>query len=252
MSSLPDPKGFTDHKTSYIAVRPQQSEKSYDLQEIHNKFMEARDRVDEKILVKQGNELIDYKFYMSTPRSTAAKYLFGYSQRDNSFTIHLKDKDEVVQTIAIRSSIDKEGNSVKWKTLGSKKFIPYKIEDDFVFLFSGMAEIVIMEMLGLSYIGIQADGMARHLPEELKELTDGKTIVVLQDNDKSFREIVPKIKNFFKRSEVLVIDFERVLNRELSHGYDFRDFCNEIKDAKKVMERLEIEIICLQDKSHVR
>jgi hypothetical protein len=247
MSNLPDPKGFTKHKTSYVAAMPKESIKSYDLQEIHDNFMKGRETVSEEILVKQGNELINGLFYLSTPNPKAAKHLFGYSYKDNSVTIHLKDKEGVVQTVAIRQSGD-----VKWKTYGSKKFIPYRIEDDFIFLYSGMAETAIIEMLGLSYIGIQADGMVRHLPEELKELTADKTIIVLQDNDSSFREIVPKIKEFFSRSEVLVIDFERVLNRELKHGYDFRDFCNEIKDAKKVMEFLEIEIICLQDVSHVR
>lgn len=247
MSSLPDPKDFSEHKTVYAATRPKESEKSYDIKKIHKNFMENRKIVDPAVLIKKGNELIDYHFYKSTPHPAAAKDLFGYSDRDDSPTIHLTDKEGNIQTVAVR-----ESRGVKWRTYGSKKFIPYEIDDDFIFLFSGMAEIVIMKMLGLSYIGIQADGMVKHLPEELKELTEGKTIIVLQDNDKSFRDIIPEIKSFFRKSEVMVMDFERILDRELKHGYDFRDFCNEIKDAKKVMERLEIEIICLQDQSHVR
>jgi len=252
MSSLPDPKEFTGHKATYIASRPKESNKSYDLQNIHNIFIEARGKIPVEVLVEQGNKLIDYNFYKTTPYPAAAKDLFGYSDKDQSFSIHLKDKDGSVKAIAVRSSLDKDGQPVKWKTYGSKKFIPYEIEDDFVFLFSGMGELVIMKMLGLSYVMLQADGMVRHIPLELEELCKEKTIIVLQDNDSSFRKIVPEIQRHFKRSEVLVIDFERVLDRELKHGYDFRDFCNEIKDAKQVMERLEIEIVCLQDKTHVR
>ncbi len=254
MSKLPNPQDFNSHNLNYAAATPAQkpSSKGYNLENLHTTFKNSIKTIDEKILVKQGNELIDYKFYMSTPHPAAAKHLFGYSNRDDSFTIHLKDRSDVTQAVAVRESVDHKGDRVKWKTFGSKKFTPYNIEDDFIFFYSGMAEIAIMKMMGLSYIGIQSDSMVKHLPLELKALTAGKTIVVLQDNDESFRKIVPQIQGFFRGAKVLVLDFEMMLNRELKHGYDFRDFCNQTKDAKEVMNRLEIEIICLQDKSHVR
>ena len=251
--TLPDPKGFAAHKTEYIAAHPKETATpSYNLKEKHRSFREDLFRADKATIRKQSNELVNYTFFKSCPYQDRIKGLFGYCRHYESVTVHLTDKEGNPIAIAVRSWIDEKGKPQKWKTYGSKKYIPYKIEDDFIFLYSGMAETIIMEMLGLSYIGIQADGMAVHLPIELKDLCKDKTIIVLQDNDKSFRDMLPTIYSFFKRSEVLVIDFERVLDRELKHGYDFRDFCNEIKDAKEVMQRLEIEIICLQDKTHVR
>ncbi len=226
---------------------------SYDLEQIHGQFMEDRKRVDPEILIKEGNELIDYSFFKSCPYPTAAKSLFGYSSKDNSVTIHLQDKDGTIKAIAVRRSKDRDGNLIKWRTYGKKTFIPYEIHDDFIFLFSGMAELAIVKMLGLSYVMLQADGMTRHLPLELKDLCRDKTIVVLQDNDDSFKtNVTPAVKEFFSRSEVLIIDFEKVLGRELEHGYDFRDICNEIKSAHGVMIMIEEEIIRLQEAQHVR
>ncbi len=209
--------------------------------------MEDRKRVDPAVLIKKGNELINYHFHKSCLYPTAAKDLFGYSSHDDSVTIHLADKEGKIQTIVIRRSGD-----VKWKTYGSKKFTPFRIDDDYIFLYSGMAEIAIMKMLGLSFIGLQSDSMVKHLPFELKELTIDKTIIVLQDNDDSFRKIIPDIESFFNRSDVLIIDFERLLERELSHGYDFRDLCNEIKSAHGVMIMVEEEIIRLQEVKYAR
>ena len=246
MSNLPDPAQFKDHKASYTTARPRQREVTYNLEAIHLQCREDLQQADRAIIRKQSNELISYPFFRSSPYPAAVKGLFGFSSEYNSITIHLKDQGEI-RTVAVRKWVDGSGKPQKWKTYGSKKFIPYQVEDDFVFLFSGMAEIAIMKMLGLSYVMLQADGMVRHLPGELRDLCRDKTIVVLQDNDDSFKAIVPEIKRFFDRSEVLIIDFERVLDRELKHGYDFRDFCNEIKDAKKVMERIEEEIIQLQE-----
>lgn len=226
-------------------------QKSYDLEAIHNRFITDLSRADRSIIRKQSNELISYDFFRSCAYPSQIKGLFGYSSKDESITIHLSDKEQV-QTIAIRRSKDRNGKPVKWKTFGSKTFIPFEINDDFIFFFSGMAEILIMKMLGLSFVMLQADGMIRHLPIELKELCRDKTIIVLQDNDNSFRSIVSKIESFFNESEVLIIDFEKLLGRELNHGYDFRDFCNEIKDAKKVMDLIEEEIIRLQEAMYVR
>jgi len=259
--SLPDATLFTSQQLGIptdrlsaapIAATPIKRrpipQKSYDLEAIHNRFTTDFSSANGCIIRKQSIELIDYDFFKSSPYQKRVQGLIGYSERDKSITIHLFDR-ETVQTIAIRQSNDKNGKPIKWKTLGSKKFIPYEINDEYIFLFSGMAEILIMEMLGLSYVMLQSDGMVRHLPLELKEQSKDKTIVVLQDNDDSFRTIVPKIESFFSESEILVIDFEKLLGRELDHGYDFRDFCNEIKDAKEVMDLLENEIIRLQQEA---
>ena len=112
--------------------------------------------------------------------------------------------------------------------------ISYSIKDEFIFIYSGMAETILVEALGLSYIGLQSDSMVNHIPEHLKEDLRGYCVVILSDNDDSFRNIIPKIRNFFEYSDVIVIDFENLLDRELPKGYDFRDFCNEIKEPKDV------------------
>lgn len=247
MSNLPDTKDFIGYKSSYTSSIPQQSGRKYDLEEIHLRFKRGRDQVGDKVLIQKGNELINYDFYISTPLPVGAKDLFGYSIKDDSLTIHLIDEEDNVQTVVVR-----ESRGVKWRTFGSKKFMPFEIKDDFIFLFSGMGEIVIMKMLGLSYIMVQADGMVKHLPKEIKDQAANRTVIVLQDNDESFRNIVPKIQEFFSQSEVLIMDFERILDRELDHGYDFRDFCNEIKDAPKVMNLIEEEIIKQQEVHYAR
>jgi len=249
MNSLPNPKQFIAIKSSLSSAHRNMNKatKNYDLEKIHSTFKRAIKKVDRKILVQKGNELIDYCFYRGTPYPEDAKDLFGWSPKDQSETIHLLDKEGKVKTIAIRRSRD-----IKWKTFGSKKYCPYDIKDDYIFLFSGMAELVIMKMLGLSYVMLQSDGMVKHLPLELKSMAANKVIVVLQDNDESFKNIVSEIIDFFDSSEVIIIDFEDLLERSLKKGYDFRDFCNEIKDAKRVMMLIENEIISQQEEMHVR
>ena len=230
----------------------------YDLKKIHDSVIEDKFELDDYFMSNPPsdkdpevnpttliNKLINRDLYNSIGIRTWKSYL-GYSHKYKSLTISLLKEGEV-QTVAIR-----ESNGVKWRTYGSKTYIPYRIDDDFVFLFSGMAEVLLMDLFGLSYIQLQADGMVKHLPTELKELCKDKTVIVLQDNDDTFKAIVPEIRSFFNRSEVVVVDFEVVLNTELKHGYDFRDYCNQVKDPKKVMQMIETEIIVLQDKSYVR
>ena len=249
MNSLPNPKQFTTMKSSDLLANRDATKdtKNYDLEKIHNTFKRAIEKVDRRILVQKGNELVDYHFYLSTPYPAAAKDLFGWSPKDQSETIHLMDKEGKVRTVAIRRS----GN-IKWKTFGSKKYCPYDIKDDYIFLFSGMAELVIIKMLGLSYVMLQSDGMVKHLPLELKSMAANKVVVVLQDNDDSFKNIVPEIIDFFHSSEIIIIDFEELLGRSLKKGYDFRDFCNEVKDVTKVMNLIEKHIIYKQEKLYAR
>jgi len=238
MNSLPNPNEFIKHTTILSAPKGSKSSSgSYDIQKIDKAFKQARKQCDKKHLDKLGNELICFEFYKTCPNKKAGCKYFQYSKRDDSLTIHLYDNKKELQTIAVRNS-----NGTKWKTYGSKKFTPYKIEDDVIFLFSGMSEIIIAELLGMSFIGIQSDSMVRHIPQELKELTRDKFIVILSDNDESFKKIIPTIKQFFEHSKVIVIDFEKVLNQELPKGFDFRDFVNQIADANKVLSMLEEEI----------
>ena len=239
MSKLPNPKEFRNHKANLIDAAGSSSTSSgnYDLAAMDKQFKVDLPRCDTLTKRKLSNELISFQFWKSTPNIEAKKY-FGYSYKYKSLTVHLYNDAGEIQAIAIRNA-----DGTKWKTYGSKRFTPYKIRKDIIFLASGMAEIVILDIMSLSFIGLQSDSMIKSLPKELKELVAGKFIVILSDNDDSFRKIIPKIERFFSRSQTIVIDFEKMLDKELPKGYDFRDFVNEIGDARKVLELLEGEIL---------
>ncbi len=239
MSDLPNPNDFVNHETRFINAvgSTGTSSANYDLVQMDKQFKKNLAQCKKSTKRRLSNELISYTFWKSTPNITAKKY-FGYSDKYNSLTVHLYNDKKEIEAIAIRNA-----NGIKWKTFGSKKFTPYKIRKDIIFLTSGMAEIVISDIMGLSFIGLQSDSMVKHLPSELKELAAGKFIVILSDNDDTFKKIIPQIETFFTHSQTIIIDFEKVLNRELPKGYDFRDFINEIRDAPKVLQMLEDEIL---------
>lgn len=238
MSELPNPKEF-NHTLNLVDIvgGSRTSSNSYDLVKMDKQFKAALLECDTLTKRALSNELISFQFWRSTPNIAAKKY-FGYSKKHNSLTVHLYNDAGEIQAIAIRNA-----DGTKWKTFGSKKFTPYKIRKDIIFLTSGMAEIVISDIMSLSFIGLQSDSMVKHLPKELKELAAGKFIVVLSDNDDTFRGIIPQIERFFTKSQTIIIDFGKMLERELPKGYDFRDFVNEVGDAKKVLELLEGEIL---------
>jgi hypothetical protein len=216
----------------------QQSQKpNYDLNKIHTEAISAKDLFEPEKFHNIMTKLVNPQVFGSHNRREYCKQRLGYSTKYNSLTISLLDGDKV-KTVVIRKADD-----IKWKTYGTKTFVPHRIEDEFIFLYSGMAEIILMEALGLSYIGLQSDSVLHRLPIELKELCQDKVIVVLSDNDDSFKRMIPKLKNFFEYSDVVIIDFEILLDRKLQQGYDFRDFCNEIKYSKDILKLLENEIV---------
>ena len=239
MSKLPSPESFTKYKATFLPTeRTETGSKGYDLVQMDKSFKYALTTLEERLKHQAGNALIGWSFWNSCPDKTASYKYFGYSNKYKSATVHLYNNTGEIQTIAIR-----DADGTKWKTFGSKKFIPYNIRDEVIFISSGMAEIIICDLLGLSYIGLQADGMVQHLPPELKLLARDRFIIILSDNDATFKKIIPTIKAFFEYSQTIVIDFEQTLNRELPKGYDLRDLVNEIGDAPKVLQMLEDEIL---------
>lgn len=239
MSNLPNPNEFKNHRTTFTPTeRTQTGSKGYDLVQMDKSFKYALTALEEHRKHKLGNALISWSFWNSCPDKTTSFEYFGYSRKYDSATVHLYNDAGEIQTIAIR-----DADGTKWKTFGSKKFIPYSIKDEVIFISSGMAEIIILDLLGLSYIGLQSDGMVQHLPPELKLLARDKFIVVLSDNDETFKKIIPTIKDFFEYSQTIIIDFEKVVNQKCPKGYDFRDFVNETGDAPKVLQMLEDEIL---------
>ncbi|MEA3521358.1 MAG: hypothetical protein U9R50_00120 [Campylobacterota bacterium] len=268
MSSLPKPTECKNHTPKFIdeiTLSTSSSSHSYDLNAIHASYLQQKETIltqDKEGILISGFNLIEDRLYQSVygleSESTDIIYqkhhllndplfesILGYSFEYQSLTMTIRDENGEIQVIVIRHATDKDGKSVKWKTYGAKRYIPYKIhpDEDFVFIFSGMAELLLMELFEFSYIGLQSDSMCKHLPEHLKEETREKVIVILQDNDESFKSIVPALESFFSTAyQVMTIDFEKLLNRDLVKGYDFRDFCNEVGDVAIVQEKLIKEI----------
>jgi len=156
----------------------------------------------------------------------------GYSKKHDSLSITLYDMEGIARTIALRHATDKEGNSVKWKTYGSKSFIPYRIEKlPFVFTASGMAEVLLFELFEFDYFLLQSDSIVRSLAvnthwKEIQPLLKDKLVIYLLDNDVSSQKAFKTFQTHYPKS--ISIDFEMMWDRDLAHGYDFRDFCNQI------------------------
>lgn len=263
--NLPNPNNCANHDVKLIVENVERNSKSFDYDLVTmNKGLQSAKQATMKnkseIILGLASDLINPVLYLDfctkeqlgqeqEQQNLLTDPLFenilGYSYKYKSLTMTITDANEVIQTIVVRHATDKDGNEVKWKTYGSKKYTPYKIcnDEDFVFLYSGMAELLLVKSLDFSYIGLQSDSMVKHLPQELKQLTKNKVIVILQDNDNSFKKIVPVIKEFFSSSlGVVTIDFEKLLGTELIKGYDFRDFCNQIANVEEIKNKLIEEI----------
>ena len=256
--NLPNPKNCAKHNVEVIVENVLQNSKSSNddlirmnknLQYTKQLMLQRQNKTISDLMSEIVNPSLDFSEHGQKQENLLSDAQFenvlGYSRKYKSLTMTLTDTNGEIQTIVIRHATDKDGNKVKWKTHGSKKYIPYKIHDDedFIFLYSGMAELLLVESLGFSYIGLQSDSMVKHLPQELKHLTKDKVIVILQDNDESFKKIVPIIEDFFSASlGVVLIDFEKILEEQLSKGYDFRDFCNQIRNVQEIKNKLIEEI----------
>ena len=143
----------------------------------------------------------------------------------------------------------------KWKKYGSTNYVPFRILDDdtTVYIAFGMMEVVLMELLGLSYIVFQSDSVAMNFDRseqflKIRNGLNGKKIVLLLDNDETCAKTVKPLSRFFSNaSEIVVIEFEKVLNRELEKGYDFVDFINEVGGDVDITKENLINI--LKDKN---
>ena len=263
MTILPNPTLCKKHVpvTTTEILRGTSPSVYYKLEAMHDQFIADKQRMmvhnKEDILILGFNLIGDCLYQSFFERlcdsgeiiyqkqhlinETLFSDVIGYSIQHKSLTMSILDKNGVIKAIVIRHALDSDGDIIKWKTYGSKKYVPSKIleDEDFVFLYSGMAELMLVELFGFSYIGLQSDSMVKHLPGDLAIQTQEKVIVLLQDNDDSFKNIVPTLKNFFSEShQVITINFEKLLKRKLRKGYDFRDFCNEIGNAKLIKDKL--------------
>ncbi len=263
MSSLPNPKDFMNFKAELSkTIKFDEVEPNYDLNKIFDLLQ------NNSIPKGYISKLIDFQILEDNPKTKEIlKEFICYSKIDDSIVIVLKDKEEI-KTIAIHRTKDKEGNLIKWKTLGSKKYIQYKIKDDFVFIVYGMAEIILCELFDISYIAFQSDSITKNLQnhkqwnEEIKPMIQDKYLILLLDNDISCRETINPIKEeLTEPRNAIIIEMIDLLqtkafltdttgivsneskkkwqehhNKILDKGYDFRDFCNKTKHTKRIEE----------------
>lgn len=158
----------------------------------------------------------------------------GYSNKYSSLAVILHNKQEV-QTIAIRRNNSNKEEWTKWKKYGSCNYIPNNIIDgtDTVYIAFGMMEIILFEILGLSYVIFQSDDVARNFNNNSQFMeiifnTMDKNIVIFPDNDESCKDVIFSLKMSFSNSKsIKVINFEEILEKELKKGYDLVDYVNE-------------------------
>ncbi len=211
----------TDFKRE-ITIKPQTStskkrddKPKYDLEKI--KYENKRDLTPINALA--GVQEL-YPFVKTVPEDV--KDILGYSYYHNSLTIEL---DGV-------STIRNSKKKIKWQTFGTKQYIPIDIkdEDEFVYIYSGMSEIIAMKEMKLSYIGLQSDSI------NFDNIMTDKTVVVLEENDDSSRELTKRIIKHFPF--VKVIHLATFMGSNLK-GYDLRDFVNHQESFVIAKAKLE-------------
>ena len=249
MSNLPSPRTFGSFKAELSKTIQFDKESYYDLTKIFDSLQ------SNPIPSGYISKLINLQILEHNPKAKEIlKDFICYSKLDDSLAIILKDKEEI-KTIAIHRAKNKDGNLIKWKTLGSKKHIKYKIKDDFIFIAYGMAEILLCELFDISYIAFQSDSVALNLDnhkewiEDIKPKLKDKVIILLLDNDDSCRKTIKPLKEELSYENKLIpIEMDNLHYMKallyggtvsnLPKGYDWRDFCNEIKDPEKIEQIL--------------
>lgn len=241
------------HKTN----RFDNSKKSYNLVEIYNSM--KKNNIPKGCL----SSLFDVDLLNNNKNiENILKQFIGYDVINKSLVVFLRDKEDI-ETIAIHRAKPRsdEEDYIKWKTLGSKNFIQYKINDDIIFIVYGMAEIILCELLDISYIAFQSDSIAINLStheqfqNDIKPLLDDKYIILLLDNDNSCLSTVNPIRIELECNnriiplemidliyvDVFVDDNDNSVSKDardiwkqneikqLSKGYDIRDFANNLK-----------------------
>ncbi len=259
MSSLPNIEQFKDFKVNLVdSVQgnfvKESSTKDMDLNNYHHSLVVDKEHqqflaMDKDGIINPTHLLYKNIFTLQLLRSfnyevsdILNKYI-GFSTKYQSLTISVFDKKNSVKSIAIQKATTQDGTQVKWKSYGTKTYITSKLNDDFIFIGVGMKELVLFEMMKVSYIHLQSDSMVRHISQEIIDKCNSKSIIILQENDESFKKVVFKLQELFKNSYILVIDIAKLANKQDIKGYDFVDYCNDIGDIGVVEYQLEQSII---------
>ena len=251
--SLPPPSRIK------ILKQEPKEEKTFDLAKYHANFKAAKERLD-RIAVSSLTppedfinpttllyDLIDRDIWRLRGLEVTAKHI-GFSTKYKSLTVSLFANEEI-KTICIRKAKDKAGNPVKWKTFGSKRFMPYRIFDDddpSLFIGFGIGEFLLLELLELNYLIIQSDSIAHNLSSNpYTPKIEDRYIFALLDNDSSCKATIEPLRAHFESCKVFGLDFENIWDKKLPKGYDFRDFCNqiakEIRGEKVLADPIEVK-----------
>ena len=224
MSKLPNPDQVRQRLRG-LSTKPKESKPSYDINQLHNDAINAATLHSIDIRKQLSNLIDDNLTIDSIPPENIR---IGWSTKYKSVTFSLFDGDEL-KAFIVRSATH-NGEAVKWKTYGQKTFIPSKIDpsDEVIFVSSGIGEYLLLEAFGVSYIALQSDHNDHHITPEMIEATRGKIIVYFQDNDVTAKKLGERLKALFGGAVFVTVDFETVRDVFLPHGYDLRDFCNEI------------------------
>jgi len=255
MNNLPNPKEFKSFKADLSKrIKFDDVEPNYDL----NKIYEAM----KKNTIPRGrvSQLLNTEILKSFSNiQSVLKKCILFDKMNNSIAIAIKE-DEEIKTIAIHKSKSKEGDLIKWKTLGSKSYIPYSIRDNskVVFVLVGMKEYLLMELMELDYIVMQSDSIVKGIHfndqwlEEIKPQIKDKLIVYINENDRSSQECINPIKEELQNhSQVLEIDINNLFlfhiigvgnggrAEPLTKGYDFIDLCNAYNDIESIQTTIK-------------
>jgi len=160
--------------------------------------------------------------------ATPFLHLLGYSGYHDTLTFEMPDL-----------SINRRTQKGKWvATSGNKRnYIPYRIDDSspYVYLYSGMAEIIACEAMGINYIGLQMDSSDKFINKEITAAMKDKTLIVIEENDESSQRLSQRLRCLFMDVKILKIGANK------SYGYDLRDFVNDtgsFEVAKMMLQQL--------------
>ncbi len=162
--------------------------------------------------------------------------IIGYDQRNDTLAIVLK-KDEYVFNIKRRKVGD-----IKWmgmKESDGKTPMSRLTGEGIVFVASGIAEYLILQMTNFDYVAAQSDSanLNDYIPKDaiVVVFEDNDLVDIEKEEDRQFADALHTkkynrfTKNFtakINRSRI-VINFNNVCNEDKPKGYDLRDLINE-------------------------
>lgn len=201
------------------AVR-RESEKDEAKLQFAQKIKEENKRTITPELAYRGIKEL-YPFIGTDFKTAKHMEYLGWSNYHNSLTFEYPNL-----------SINRKTSKGKWiaTTTNSRDFIPYRITEQskFVFLYSGMAERIAIEEMGLDFIGLQMDQSDRYISDEIILKMRGKTLVVLEENDPqgSSQKLTKRLIEKFDTVKTLNLSQLAGSNEK---GYDLRDYINQVQ-----------------------